>query len=382
MDRADFQDQKHIVFVVTSKMTAQTFVQKFATFVAKQGIRVTIISDGLVTQTTEFDNSVISTVGLPMEREPAPFKDLISLVSLIRVLRSLKPDTIVYATPKASLLSSVASLVLCVPNRIYQVWGLRLETTVGLRRFVLSLMERVTCLCSKKVVANSRSLAARYTNLGLNGPREVTVLGSGSSHGVDLNYFSRTAPDISRDAQFEEFLKEHESFFKLGFVGRLHPDKGLDTLIETGNKLVESGHKVALVLIGEDEGAEVELNPSEDLEFFRVGHVKDVRPYYMGMDLLCLPSLREGFPNVVLEAASMELASVVSDGTGVVDSVVDGVTGFVEAVRDSEGFRISIEKLIADRNLLREFGAQARSRAEKHFDEEDVWMRNLVYFTS
>lgn len=182
---------KRIAMVVTVESTARSFVRKFAAYVAGLGYDVVVIADGLSPSSQRLGKGSLSFEPLQMVRDPHPLKDASSLLAMIRRLRSLKPDVLVYATPKASLLSAVAGWFARVPIRVYQIWGLRLETTTGPARFILNLVERVTSLFSTKITANSHSLARRYESLGLNGARPITVVAKGSSHGVDLEYFSR-----------------------------------------------------------------------------------------------------------------------------------------------------------------------------------------------
>jgi len=72
---------------------------------------------------------------------------------------------------------------------------------------------------------------------------------------------------------------------------------------------------------------------------FAVGPVDDVRPYFALMDVHVLPSLREGFPNVVLEASAMGLPTVTTDATGAIDSVRDCETGIVVKTQDARAGR-------------------------------------------
>lgn len=374
------ENRVRLTLIVTAKVTADTFVFKFAKFAAESGFDVTVIADGLDRNTHAIGKGSLSQVPVSMVREPHITRDLKSLVLLFSELRRSKPDIIAYATPKASLLSAVAGFALRVPKRVYQVWGLRLETTEGLKRKILATMEWLTSILSTRVLANSESLASRYRTLGLSHFRQVNVLGQGSSHGVDLEYFSKSSTIPAIDARASEFLRDRDNQLTIGFVGRLHPDKGIDNLLNAVKLIQKSGISVNLLLIGEDEGADFQGALELGIDFLRIGHVTDVRPYYSVMDVLVLPSLREGFPNVVLEAAAMSVPAIVSDGTGVVDSVIDGETGFVVPVGDSEALAQAITKLLENRELNLSLGAAARKRVEKYFSQEEVWRRTLDYF--
>lgn len=368
-----------IAIIVTVEETAANFVFDFATHIAEQGHDVSVIASGGERVPRKVGRGSLTYLPVSMERDPHPFLDLKSLAVLGWQLRKIKPDVLTYATPKASLLGSIAGFLLRIPVRVYQVWGLRLETVEGPRRRLLALLEQVTSFLSTGILANSNSLAQRYRELGLNAGRPVDMLGRGSSHGVDVDRFSRAAPDPSPGPAGEKKQRVAGNNLTVGFVGRLHPDKGIDTLLDAVRLLKDQGLEVNLVLVGGDEGAELDLGGGLEHHTTLVGSVDDPRPYYAAMDVLVLPSLREGFPNVVLEAAAMSVPAVVSDGTGVVDSVVDGVTGVVVPKSDPAALAAAIRRLAEDQALREQMGESARQWVEEHFDKHQVWERTLNY---
>ena len=373
------EDRPRIAIIVTAEVTATSFVTNFARYMAGQGYDVTIVADGIVRYSENIGKGKLSQVSIPMEREPHPFKDLCSLILLIGKLKQINPTVLTYATPKASLLGSIAGFVVRVPVRIYQLWGLRLETVKGPKRTILTLLERLTSLLSTRVLANSPSLAARYQDLRLNSGHTVDILGKGSSHGVDIEWFSEDAISTPLDEATRDHLQNRGRDVVIGFVGRLHPDKGIDTLLDAVRIVKAADVSVNLVLVGSDEGAALDLSQGLEDDTIVVGKVGDPRPYYAGIDMLVLPSLREGFPNVVLEAASMCVPAIVSNGTGVIDSVIDGVTGLVVPVGEPAPLAQAIIKLAQDGDLRRRLGSSARTRAEQYFGQKQVWDRTSAY---
>lgn len=368
------------MFVVTSSTTVG-FLAGFSGYLSRHGATVLIAADGVGS-----GNSVVSANGLlfqsvRMRREPRPLQDISSLLRMVRVVRGFRPDLLVYATPKASLFASLAGLVNRVPVRVYQLWGLRLETVAGWRRLILGIAERLTSHHSTAVLANSRSLAKRYQELRLNCGVRVDSLGQGSSHGVDIDYYSpsRQMPSLSQSSA--AFLASSSGLI-VGYVGRIHPDKGIDTLLSAATRLGELNVPIRLLLIGRDEGAALERElatlPSS-VRVHCVGHVSDLRPYYAVMDVLVLASRREGFPNVVLEAAAMHVPAVVSDATGAIDSVVDGVTGYVVPVNDPVALSKRLHTLSKNRQVLEWMGERARQHVELNYAQEDVWQRHFQY---
>ncbi len=123
---------------------------------------------------------------VPMTRDPSPLKDLVSLWRWIVVLRAVRPQVLLIGTPKASLLGLIAARICRVPHRIYHLRGLRLETERGAKRRLLTALERLTMRSATQILAVSPSLVCASTSLRLASAEKFTVLGAGSSNGVDL----------------------------------------------------------------------------------------------------------------------------------------------------------------------------------------------------
>jgi glycosyltransferase involved in cell wall biosynthesis len=325
--------------------------------------------------------SGVTIHGLSMARNPSPLKDLRALIAWILLLIRLRPDVISVGTPKAGLLGGLAGRITRVPRRFYLLRGLRLETVHGTVFAILWLMERIASASAHRAWAVSASLRARVIALRLVPAEKLDVLGSGSSNGVDVQRFTVTDTDRLEGARL---LRGREGPV-LGFVGRLHADKGFDLLRDALKALISRGITGTLLIVGaEDEGG---IAASREIEeggwsVLRSGHVSDLVPYYAVMDVLCLPTYREGFPNVVLEAAVAEVPCVTTDATGAVDAVIDGETGFVVPGRDPARFADAIQRCLEDKSLREEFGANARKRAIAEFNQTAVWERIHEYYLS
>jgi len=279
---------------------------------------------------------------------------------------------VVVGTPKASLLSLMAAWLVRVPIRVYVLRGLRLEGATGVRRYLLRWTEKICFFLCSSAVVNSPSLLGEAKHQGLTRRRNAVVLGAGSSKGVDVDWYVPSTVQSRNDSRSAMGLQSNE--LVVAFVGRLHRDKGIATLFRAIEFAWQSDPSIRLVLCGAKEsGWEKEsANCLEDPRIQVISHIPDVRPVYWGADLLCLPTLREGFPNVVLEAAATGLPAVVSDATGAIDSVVDGVTGIVCPVNDWEAFGEAILTLRSDHHLRGRMGKAARNRVEADFDSRLV----------
>lgn len=316
---------------------------------------------------------------LPMTREVSPLADLVSLVQWLRVCFSERPALVICATPKASLLGLLAGKATRASRRLYYLGGLRLEGEQGGRRRLLAATERLTSWASTEVVANSPSLASRCLELRLAPRHKLRQTRPGSSHGVDSNHFSPRLPDV----ELADELGLDRSVPVIGFVGRLTHDKGIDCLISAMGLLHADDINCQLLVVGAqnepDSAIYLDKLESTGEHVFAVGAVDDVRPYFALMDVHVLPSLREGFPNVVLEASAMGLPTVTSDATGAVDSVRDGETGVIVKTQDARGLADAIRALVSDPERASRYGAAARTWVITDFRPESV-VRTLLAF--
>lgn len=340
------------------------------------GFDVTLVcGPGELLERTAADAGVARAV-IPMVREIAPWADLAALWRMILLLLRLRPQLVEFSTPKAGLLGMIAALLCGVPRRVYMLRGLKLETASGWKRRLLVAAERLACACATVVLANSDSLAKRALELGVLPRRKLRVLGGGSSNGVDLGRFSPGASSV------REQLKIEPDAPLIGFVGRLTRDKGVPELIEALEMVLAaqpaSGPRARLLLVGWFDAAEDALDDSlrarieSHPRIHCTGMVADAAPYYRAMDVLVLPTWREGFPNVVLEAQATGVPVVTTLSTGSRDSVVPEVTGLLIPPGYPEAIAEAALKLLGDPARRQTMGNAARAWVRQHYLERHV----------
>ena len=202
------------------------------------------------------------------------------------------------------------------------------------------LTERVACLCAHRVICVSESMRQKAIDLGIVDARRTVVLASGSYAGVDTNRFAPTAEVLRRADQLRRQLRIPSEAPVVGFVGRLTRDKGIAELVEAYLKLRKRFPELRLLLVGDVEDADP-LPPKtrhhieSESRIIHTGFVEDPVPYYHVMDVLAFPTHREGFGNAAIEANAAGKPVVAARATGVVDSVIDGVTGILVPVGDA-----------------------------------------------
>lgn len=369
----------HILVGVTSAQTCILLPAR-SQALRDAGFRVSIVSGpGELSAGAKRVRGVIAHV-VPMARGVEVVGDLVAFCRIVLLIRRLKPDIVEFSTPKAGLLGNVAAFVRRVPIRVYFLRGLRLETSTGLMRIVLLWSERLAAACSHVVVANSRSLGRRAHELGISNEKKTMMLGEGSSNGVDALRFS---PGSSRVR--EEFGIPTTARV-IGFVGRLTTDKGVPELLEGFVKILRKQPECYLLLVGWFDAASDGLGRGlrERIEghprIVCTGYVADAAPYYRAMDVMVLPSWREGFPNVVLEAAASGVPVVATTCTGSCDAVVPEVTGLLVPPGYADAIAEAVLRILCDDELRERMSAAARKWAVKHFEQQQVLHMTVQFY--
>lgn len=364
--------RRSIVYGITVGRSAFSYYRGQLEWFRQRGYDVTLVTspDDAAKFTAEREG--VSFAPIAMKREIAVFSDFGAMVRWIRQLRRLSPYAVNVSTPKAGLLGGLAAWLLKVPKRLYVVRGLRMEGSRGLKRCVLWAAEWVTQHLATDVIYVSQSLATQGTRLRLAPKGRSWVIGAGSSNGVFASKVLKRSNEVESTSLRNSLGIPQESFV-IGFVGRVNRDKGIDTVVRAmGCKLLRND--VHLLAVGPIEDQAL----GQQLQSFsgRVSVVEwtdDVWGYLSVVDALILPTRREGFPNVVLEAAAARIPSITTCATGAVDSVIDGVTGYVVDIDDCNALVQRINRLAASPGLARRLGDAAAKRVRAEYRPENIW---------
>ena len=366
-----------IVFAVTVPLTVR-FLRGQLAWTSRFGFDVTLVTaPGPGLSDVALQEGVV-IITIPMEREIHVIRDLISLYRILRLLHRLRPDITHVSNPKAGLIGGIAAALTGVPARVYTLRGLRLETTRGLRRRILWLAEWTACRSAHAVVAVSPSLAERAVALGVVSRSKIQVIGSGSSNGVDAAHFRPTPARRHRALALRTHLGIPLTAPVIGFVGRQLRDKGFPELLAAFRMVQERLPGAWLLLIGRPEPAgwrpgELETLLSRVRQVAQAGHLADPADAYLAMDVLALPTHREGLPNVALEAAASALPVVATAATGAIDAVRDGETGFLVPPHDVNALAAALLTVLTDPQRARHLGGSGRRWVEEAFAQERVW---------
>ena len=293
-----------------------------------------------------------------------------------RIFKENRFDMVQFSTPNAALYASIAAKGAGIQIRNYHLMGLRYMGAAGIGRALLKQLEKTACHNATDIECVSRSNLLMSVNEGLFNAEKATVVWNGSTGGVDLKRFDCGRREVWR-GEIRRQLGLDDRAFVYGFVGRITRDKGVNELLTAFFELHDDSK---LLLIGFDSETDTpdqsllkKARRSDRIIFH--DSVTDIERYYAAIDVLLLPSYREGFGNVVIEAAAVGTPAIVSDIPGPTDAIDREKTAFTVKPGDARGLKEAMIRIRqSDYRLM---GKEASKFAADHFDSEILFEKIL-----
>lgn len=371
-------DKLKICFLVTDALSFNILTRGQLEYIRdNSNFDITLICGGSLEQLDILrERNVGKVVNAKFQRQPSLLKDFKSLTFLTHYLLFNRFDIIVYSTPKALLLGSLASFITLHKNRIALVRGRVYENFTGKKRKLYEVLDKVSLLASNEAIFISKSLKDAYLKDKLVSDNKAVLLGAGSSNGVDTlkykpKYYSE---EIDEKVQYDSEL----DVFTIIIIGRICSDKGLDDLAEVIKKVKQSNIRFLLVGQIEDEASEKFLsNLISNYSYIQhIPYTPDIVKYFQQADLHLFLSHREGFGNVAIEAASCGIPTFAYDVVGVRDSVHNNISGQRFKFRDTSAIAQAINEAATDIDFYQKYPA-ARDWVIENFDQKRVWQNYL-----
>lgn len=335
--------------IATKVLGIKWFMLDNLRFVGKHGFKPCIICSP-EKELKELDLRGIEYIPLDIKRGySSPFQVISSIVKLCRIFRQQRFDIIQYTSSNAALFASIAGWLSHIPIRIYCQWGMAYSEYKGIRRLFYRTAAKITCLFSTTVQPDSFANLNYAVKDKLYPSWKGNVIHKGSASGVNLEKFS-----ISHKSDWRSSVRKQltipEDHTVFGFVGRLVRDKGLNELFEAFMDLDDP--QCTLLIVGPFYDIK-SLNPVlydkavKHPRIIFVGSVNNAECYYAAMDFFVLPSYREGFGSVVIEAAALAVPSICSNIKGPTDFVKDGYNGLLCDVKSAKSLNESFKRALS-----------------------------------
>ena len=369
--------KKNRVIQVTAKSGVQSVLSEHFKLLCKEGFDVILIcSDD--ENVRHWARSIgVSFFPVLIKQSIAPISSVIGLFRLWRLFHCLQPTVVHAHGSKPGVLGMVASWLAQVPIRIYHNHGMALLSAKGWKYWLLRVTESLACRCATEVIFVSPSNREDIVNIGICPREKAVVLGPGTIRGIDTDKFDpRKHTFIGSQLRKKEGIRDNS--WLVGFVGRIVPHKGIETILEAWRLLPLDIRSNAYLCIFGGYGHRrmqrlvQQAVADPDLHIRYMGFRDDMPAWYSVMTLLVQPSWHEGWGYNVLEAACSGVPAIGTRISATADAILDGETGVLVPVKDPKAMADAIVRILKDDNLRWRLGQAARERTIAEFQQDKI----------
>ena len=286
-----------------------------------------------------------------------PLFEIIGLIQLIYFLKLFKPTTVHSATSKGNFMAVISLNFIKNSKLVMSVSGLGTMFTgkIDFKKKLFLLIYKLIlkfCLLRKNyniIFQNHDDFNQFKSILNFKSNKAVFVPGSGVNT-------EKMSPTLTKTKDINILLP-----------ARMLYEKGINEFVEAARIIKSRKIDAKFYLVGDN----ISLNPSrieKEGIITYLDYQQDMKSLYHKMTIICLPSWREGFPKVLMEAASYGIPTVTTDVPGCRDAIIDKKTGFLVPLRSPISIANKIEILIKNKNLQKKMGKAGRILALSKFD--------------
>lgn len=357
--------KKSIALVVTTPLSFNVFYKNHIVFL-KEFYKVTLIANfNLDICTIEG----VKKIHIDIERRPNLVQDIKALFQLIKIFKQEKFCLVHSTTPKAGLLTQIAARFVGVKVRLHTFTGQVWASKTGMKRETLKWIDRIIGYLPTHLLTDSQSQKDVLENEKIVPRDKVEILGLGSICGVDITQFKPIDSIVKVQARMDLGISNQDFLFL--YLGRLNKEKGILDLIEAFQLVHEKFSNAKLLLVGKDEEKLIDLICKHPLygSFILYKGFTHFPQNYMAMaDVFCLPSYREGFGSVIIEAAACGTPSIGTNIYGLTDAIENGKSGLLCEVNNSKDLAEKMIYFIENDTLRKECADYGLQRVKENFN--------------
>ena len=316
---------------------------------------------------------------IPLERGKTNFvKEILLFISLCFLFNKIKPEIIHLVTIKPVIFGGIASRIVNSNSVVSAISGLGyVFTSKGLLSYI-----------RRKVIGMLYLFATNHRN------QKIIF-----QNDDDLDLISKFNPRIKQKAtlirgsgvDLNKYINSLQSFTKprVLMASRLLIDKGVFEYVEAAGVVKDMNLDIEFLLAGDIDLDNPNSLTPQQLDLIKkskvieyIGYQDNINNLMASVNIVCLPSYREGFPKVLIEAAACGRAVITTDIPGCRDAILDGKTGCLVPVKNSNALANAIIHLISNKQLCLDMGSEARIYAEKKFSVNDIVKQHLEVYQS
>ena len=319
----------------------------------------------------------VSLININYKRGLNFFHDIAIFFSTLFFLKKIKPYILISFTPKIGFMVAMASLIVRIPNYIHWFTGQIWVTKTGFSKNIFKFIDKIIFNLSDRVLVDSFSQRRFLIRENIITSQKSSVLFKGSVGGVNTLKFKF-------NKNRGKFLREKYSITKNTFIylylGRINKEKGISELVEAFEKI--NNKNVFLIIVGSLEDKSLKILFKKKNKILHINHTNNPEDFFSMANVLCLPSHREGFGTVVIEAASCSLPTLASKIYGLHDSITENKTGFFHKKNNVNDLRKKMLYLSKNRMLVKKIGKFARKKAVSDFENKLLTKSFIKYLNS
>lgn len=372
--------KKRICLIIASPLTINFFHLEQITALAKR-YELSVVTDSDDPGFLDYLRVPVRVIPVAIKRDVSLGFDLLALLRLMQIFFRERFDLVHTLSPKSGLLGMIAAKVAGIPVRIHTFQGEVWLTKKGLWRAILKFMDKLIARWSTHLLVVSHSERDFLVSQGILQKEKSRILANGSICGVDT---ARFKPDSQMRSEIRATLGIPASGIVILYLGRLKVDKGLLDLAEAFVRIRGRYQNAHLLVVGPDEeGVRERMRDRcgrDEPRLHFVDYTDVPERNLAAADLLCLPSYREGFGLVLIEAAATGIPSIGSRIYGITDAIVEGKTGLLFSPGNIDELTGALATLLGDPILRATLGEAGRGRALNDFSEELVLSALVNYY--
>jgi glycosyltransferase involved in cell wall biosynthesis len=320
----------------------------------------------------------VSLININFKRGLSLFNDIIAFMSILFFFIKERPDLSISFTPKIGFIVALVSFIVRTPNRIHWFTGQIWANKKGFSKAFFKLIDKLIYFLCHNVLIDSISQKNFLIKEKVVLSKKSFVLLNGSVGGVNIKRFSFNK---KKRVKLRQKLSISKDTFVFLYLGRINKDKGIVELLKAFKK-INKQHDILLIFVGsiEDKKFINEFRNNKKILYFNFTNKPE--DWFSLSDILCLPSYREGFGTVVIEAASCGIPALCSNIYGLYDAIIDHKTGFFHEVGNINDIKNKMLYIANNKKLIKKYGILARKRVLKNFEQSLITEKFLKFLNS